>query len=69
MRDKKKYIDLMERTLEAYSYQHIETYFKTVQKEGLTEHGFPRLTADIGILLSHGRKQELKDDFIKMMNL
>lgn len=68
MKDKTKYIDLMERTLEAYSYQYIEAYFKTVQKEGLTEHGFPRLTANIGILLSYGRKQELLPIFLQMMD-
>jgi len=68
MNDKKRYIDMMERTLEAYSYENIEAYFQMVQEKGLFEHGFPRLTANIGILLSQGRKQELLPIFLKMMD-
>lgn len=66
---RKLYFDLMEKVLEAYSLEHIRRYTDTVLKNGLEEHGFPRLTANIGILISHGRKTELKDDFIKMMDL
>ncbi len=68
MSNKKRYIDLMERTLEAYSYEHIEAYFKAVKEKGLSEHGFPRLTANIGILIAHGRKQELLPIFLQMMD-
>ena len=45
------YLDLMEKTLAAYSDEHILHYFNKVQKDGLTEHGFPRLTSNIGILI------------------
>ena len=62
------YLDLMETTLSAYSMEHINRYFNQVKKEGLTEHGFPRLTANIGILLAHGKRQDLKDIFIQMMD-
>ena len=48
---REEYIDLMEKTLAAYTDKHIFHYFNKVQKDGLTEHGFPRLTANIGILL------------------
>ena len=65
---KELYIDLMERALGAYSKEHIERYFAEVKKDGLTEHGFPRLTSNIGILLSHGKCPELKALFIDMMN-
>ena len=65
---KNRYIDLMEQVLEAYSYEHIVAYFQSVQEKGLSEHGFPRLTANIGILLSHGRKQELLPIFLQMMD-
>ena len=65
---KKRYLDLMERALEAYSNEHIVSYFETVKAEGLTEHGFPRLTANIGILIAHGRKQELQPLFREMMD-
>ena len=64
---KNTYLDLMERTLSAYSEEHILRYFADVKREGLTEHGFPRLTANIGILISHGRRVELLPLFLEMM--
>lgn len=66
---RKDYIDLMDRVVGAYTKEHIEQYAKNVSSEGISEHGFPRLTANIGILLAHGKKQELKDEFLKMMDL
>lgn len=66
---KELYIDIMDRVVGAYSVEHIRQYTFEVQNRGLEEHGFPRLTANLGILLSHGKRQELKDDFIKMMSL
>lgn len=68
MYQNERYIRLMERVLENYSYEHILKYFKDVQKNGLSEHGFARLTSDIGILIAHGRKQELLPVFLKMMD-
>ncbi|MBQ4630182.1 MAG: hypothetical protein IJB70_04260 [Clostridia bacterium] len=63
------YIDLMERVLEAYSKEHIERYTKSVEENSIQEHGYPRLVANLGILIAHGRKTEYKDYFIKMMDL
>ena len=65
---KKRYLDAMERALEAYSTEHIDGYFASVKETGLTEHGFPRLTANIGTMLSFGRKGELESRFIEMMD-
>ena len=65
---KEKYIELMEKSLSAYTNEHISEYFDRVQKEGLTEHGFARLTANIGILISHGRREDLRPIFVEMMN-
>ncbi len=64
---KTTYVDLMERVLSAYSEAHIREYFTRVQTEGLSEHGFPRLTANIGILIAHGRCRELLPLFRQMM--
>jgi len=64
---KEKYIELMESTLFAYTDAHIQRYFNEVKKNGLTEHGFPRLTANIGILIAHGRRHDLLPLFIEMM--
>ena len=66
---KEWYIDLMEVVLSAYTPAQIRRYTESVQKNGLCEHGFPRLTANLGILIAHGRKMELKNDFIQMMDL
>lgn len=66
---KNRYLDLMETTLSAYSMQHINRYFDDVKKNGVTEHGFPRLTANIGILIAHGRRTDLKSLFEEMMDL
>jgi len=66
---KELYIDMMEKVVEAYTLDHIRRYTAEVMERGLEEHGFPRLTANIGILIAHGRKQELREDFLKMMDL
>ena len=65
---KERYISLMELCLSAYSDAHIRRYFAEVQRSGLTEHGFPRLTANIGILIAHGRRQDLLPLFRAMMD-
>lgn len=66
---KKIYIDLMEKALLAYSREHINQYISTVKENGLTEHGFPRLTATIGILIAKGRRRDLLPEFVEMMTL
>lgn len=63
------YLQIMEKALVAYPRSHMEAFFQRVQHEGLTEHGFPRLTANLGILLAHGKRPELKDLFLEMMDL
>lgn len=66
---REKYIDLMEKALSAYTTEHIVRYFDEVRREGLSEHGFPRLTVNIGILIAHGRRVELLPLFLEMMQL
>ncbi len=66
---KKKYLDLMEKVLGAYTVEHIIEYTDTVEKNGIEEHGYPRLVANIGILIAYGRRLELSDLFVRMMNL
>ncbi len=65
---KQKYIDLMEKCLSAYSKEHILRYFNEVKENGLTEHGFPRLTSNMGILISRGRCLDLLPLFLEMMD-
>ncbi len=64
---REKYIELMERTLSAYTDEHIKSYFDRVKREGLTEHGFPRMAANIGKLIAHGRRTDLMPLFLEMM--
>lgn len=66
---KELYIDMMEKIVEAYTLEHIRRYTAEVMERGLEEHGFPRLVANIGILIAHGKKLDLRTDFLKMMDL
>lgn len=66
---KERYIDLMELAVDAYTPGHIASYTREVREGGLREHGYPRLTANIGILLAHGRHMERRDIFADMMEL
>lgn len=66
---KESYIELMDSVLNAYTVEHIERYTKDIEENGILEHGFPRLTANLGILIAHGKRNSLKDLFLRMMNL
>lgn len=66
---KARYLRIMEASLSAYPDPHIRRYLDEVKENGLTEHGFPRLTANIGILLSHGVRADLAPLFREMMDL
>ena len=66
---KAEYLDLIEAAISAYSDDHIARYIETVERDGVEEHGFPRLAANIGYLLAHGRLLEKRDVFRKMMTI
>lgn len=66
---KEIYLDIMEKALSAYTSEQIEAFMDDVGRNGITEHGFPRLAANIGILVAHGRRAELKDILAQMMEL
>ena len=63
------YLDIIEKALSAYTLERIEDFISEVLSEGLTEHGFPRLCANIGIMLAHGRKTELTELFCEMLDI
>lgn len=63
------YLDLMQIAVEAYTPQHVREYIADVDEDGIKEHGFARLTSNIGILIAHGRKMDYLDKFIRMMDL
>ena len=60
-------LEIMEAALRAYDETDIRSWFDEVKRTGLKEHGFPRLCADIGILLCHGRAAGLRSLFCDMM--
>jgi len=66
---KEIYLGIMEKSLSAYTPERIRDYIDEVKRDGLTEHGFPRLASNIGILIAYGRRTELLDTFIEIMNL
>ncbi len=66
---KERYVDILEKIVSIYSLEHIDEYTEEIRTNGLREQGFTRLTADIGILMSHGRRLDLKDRFEDMMTL
>ena len=66
---KDRLLDIIETSLECYSKERIENYIKSVEENGLTEHGFPRLGVNLGFLIINGRKEELKDYFYKIMDI
>ena len=66
---KEIYIDIMEKALSAYTDERIQEYINEIKERGLTEHGFGRLTANIGILIAFGRRTDLTDKFIVMMDI
>ncbi len=65
---KKRYLRIMKASLSAYPDPHIGRYFDEVKENGLTEHGFPRLTSNIGILMAHGIRTDLAPLFREMMD-
>ena len=66
---KEIYLDIMDLSLDAYTPERIREYIDEVKRDGLTEHGFPRLGANIGILMAHGKRLELKSTFIEIIDL
>ena len=64
-----QYLDLMEKTLSAYTDEHIIRFLSEVKANGFKDHGFPRLTANIGILIANHRRRDLSAIFLEMMEI
>ena len=67
--NKQRYLDLIELAVGAYTEEHIARYTADVKENGLREHGYPRLAANIGILLANGRGMHRLSYFPEMMSL
>ncbi|MBQ8407590.1 MAG: hypothetical protein IJY39_01860 [Clostridia bacterium] len=66
---KQTYIEIMDRAFQSYTKEQIEDFFGRVKQGGLTEHGFPRLASNLGVLICHGRHTELLPLFVDLMDL
>ena len=66
---KELYIDIMEKTVRVYGKARIDRYINEVERDGLTEHGFPRLAANLAIVISFGRCTELYLEMVKMLDI
>ena len=66
---KQLYLDIMEKSFHAYDRKRICDYITEVQKNGLSEHGFARLAADLAILNAFGRCTDYHDVMLEMMDL
>ena len=62
------YLDIMERALSAYDDERIADFIDRVKRDGLTEHGFPRIAANIGILMANGRCERYFPVFCEIMD-
>ena len=63
------YLDIIEKSLSAYTDKRIRAFCDEVKHKGLWEHGFPRLGANIGILLANGRCEEYYPIFTEIMDI
>ena len=60
-------VDVIEAAVKAYSDEHVARYLADVEREGVREHGFPRLTANLGALIARGRSDR-RELFVRMMD-
>ncbi|MBQ5794948.1 MAG: hypothetical protein IIW14_03035, partial [Kiritimatiellae bacterium] len=66
---KSDYLDFMEAAVNAYSDERLVSYQAEAERDGVQEHGFPRLAANLAILVANGRLAEKRDLAQKMMDV
>ncbi len=64
-----EYLDLVEAAVAAYPDDHVEDYIDDADRNGVHEHGFPRLAANIAALVSAGRHGEWSGRLRRMMDI
>jgi hypothetical protein len=65
---KEIYLDVMQEAVRAYSDKVMMDYIEKTEKESISEHGYGRLTSNLGILISKGRELDKKHIFKRMMD-
>ena len=66
---KAEYLDLMEAAVASYSDEHIKQYISKCAHDGVHEHGFPRLAANLAFLVANGRMPEKREFLERMMSI
>ena len=66
---KAEYLDLMEAAVASYSDEHIKQYISKCAHDGVHEHGFPRLAANLAFLVANGRMPGKRDSLERMMSI
>ena len=66
---KTDYMDVMEAAVSAYSDARLVGLTETAERDGVQEHGFPRLAANLGFLVANGRLAEKKPLLARMMTV
>ncbi len=61
------YLDLTEAAVAAYDDEHLVEYLADVERDGVQEHGFPRLSANLGVLVANGRCLARREILRRMM--
>ncbi len=66
---KAEYLDLVEAAVAAYPEEHVEEYIDDADRNGVNEHGFPRLAANLAALVSAGRGKGRAGQLRRMMDI
>ena len=66
---KDEYLDLVEAAVAAYPKDHVAEYIDDADENGVGEHGFPRLTANLAALVAAGRHPERLGQLRRMMGI
>lgn len=66
---KEKYIEIIEKSFSAYTNERIREYINEVNEKGISEHGFARLCVNMGFLVAVGKRPDLKNIFIEVMDI
>ena len=66
---KSDYLDFMEAAVNAYSDERLVSYQAESERDGVQEHGFARLAANLAILVANGRLAAKRDLAQKMMDV
>jgi len=63
------YLDAMRVAIDAYTPARIADYVDRVERRGIWEHGFPRLAANLGVLVARGCAPDKRDLLRRLMDI